>query len=121
MKKVLIVEDNADMRSLERDVLEKRGYEVFEANNAKDGVALAIKIVPDVILMDIRLPSKKRGIGAARTLRENEKTRNVPIIFVTGYAGVEESTEIQHIDNCTYLTKPVELNELVDEVEKHTE
>ena len=121
MKNVLIIEDNEDMRALERSVLEERGYKVLEAGNAKDGIALALEAVPDVILMDIRLPSKKRGIGAAKILRENKKTRNVPIIFVTGYAEVKDSAEVQHITNCSYLTKPVKLDDLIKEVGKYTE
>jgi two-component system cell cycle response regulator DivK len=120
VKKVLIIEDNVDMRVLERTVLEERGYEVLEADNAKDGITLAIESVPDIILMDIRLPSKKRGIGAAKILRENEKTRNIPIIFVTGYPGVQDSGEIEHIDNCSYMAKPVELKELIKKIKKYT-
>ena len=118
-KKVLIVEDSLDACFFERKLLEMSGYEVMTANNAKDGVALAIEQEPDIVLMDIRLPSKKRGIGAARFLRKNEKTRDVPIIFVTGYIGGSETKEIQNITNCSYLEKPFEIDILLAEIEKY--
>ena len=118
-KKILIIEDDEAMRLLEKTVLEERGYDVSEAGNAKDGIAMAIENVPDAILMDIRLPSKKRGIGAAKMLRDNDKTRDVPIIFVTGYTGAEDSTEIKHITNSSYILKPFELDSLIKEIKKY--
>ena len=121
MKKVLIIEDDAEMRALEKIVLEERGYEVLEAGNAKEGLALSLESLPDVIIMDVRLPSKKRGIGAAKQLRDNDKTREIPIIFVTGYAEGKDSTEVQNITNSSYITKPFEINALVAEIKKYTE
>ena len=70
-KKILIVEDDINIREVEKGLLESRGYQVLEAGSAKDGVALALSERPDLILMDIRLPSKKRGIGAARNIRDD--------------------------------------------------
>ena len=118
-KKVLIVEDNAQMRFLEREILEERGYEVLESATSKDGIDLAVEKVPDIILMDVRLPSKKRGIGAAKALRKIDKTRDIPIIFVTGYADGEGSPEIKSITNCGYLTKPFEVKTFIEKVEKY--
>ncbi len=107
-KKILIVEDDADFRQIEKKLLEDMGYEIIEASNAKSGVRLAIENKPDLILMDMRLPYKKRGIGAARMLRKNDDTRDIPIIFVTGYAPGEYANDVRHIPNCGYLTKPFE-------------
>tara|TARA_Y100000031_G_C8026008_1_gene294913 strand:+ start:26 stop:394 length:369 start_codon:yes stop_codon:yes gene_type:complete len=118
-KKILIIEDDDSMRKVERKLLELSGYEVFEASNAKDGNALAVKEKPNLILMDIRLPSKKRGIGAAKILRKQEQTSDIPIIFVTGYKKGEETKEIQGIANSGYITKPFESNDLLKAIEKY--
>ena len=118
-KKVLIVEDRLAVCTLEKRLLEASGYEVITADNAKDGVALATEQRPDIILMDIRLPSKKRGIGAARLLRKNKRTRDVPIIFVTGYIDGDETKEVRNITNCSYLEKPFEIETLLAEIEKY--
>jgi two-component system, cell cycle response regulator DivK len=83
MRKVaLVVDDNERSLILERDLLEVAGFKVFEANNAYDGVAIARKENPDIIIMDMRLPDM-RGSEAARILRQDKETRAIPIIFVT--------------------------------------
>ena len=112
-KKVLIIEDDESMIILERKLLEAHGYEVITAGDAKEGLRLAVDEKPDVILMDIRLPSKKRGIGAARILRNQDSTREIPIIFVTGYSQGQETKEVQNISKCTYITKPFENSDLL--------
>ncbi len=115
-KKILIIEDDDSMRVLERKILESSGYSVIEAENAKEGTVLAVREKPDLVIMDIRLPSKKRGIGAARILRNQKETSNVPIIFVTGYTQGEQAKEVQNIPNCGYIVKPFENSEFLDMV-----
>ena len=116
-KRILIIEDDADMRLIEKEILDGAGYEVLESDNAKDGIELAVKEKPDLILMDIRLPYKKKGIGAAKIIRNNEKTRHIPIIFVTGYSIWEQSQEVKSISNCGYLTKPFEIRTFLKYIE----
>ena len=108
MKKILIVEDDETMLILEKKLLTASGYEVIGTRDAK-----ATQEKPDLILMDIRLPSKKRGIGTARILRNQEETRDTPIIFVTGYSQGQETKEVQNISNCSYLLKPFENSDLL--------
>ncbi len=120
MKKILIIEDESDLREMEKENLQTAGYKVFEAGNAKDGVELAVKERPDVILMDIRLPYKKRGIGAAKMLRNTEETKDTPIIFVTGYPMWEQSAEVKNIANCAYITKPFDIRTLITQIERST-
>jgi CheY-like chemotaxis protein len=119
MKKILIVEDDQNVRELEKNLLESRGYRVIEAGNANEGIALAEKEVPDLVIMDIRLPSKKRGIGAARIIRSRKETANVPILFVTGYVGGDQTREISNIDNSAYLLKPFKAEDLIRLVQEH--
>jgi len=107
-KKILIIEDDDSMRGLEKKLLEAHGYDVLQASNAKEGTSMAVENQPDLILMDIRLPSKKRGIGSAKIIRNMEETSHIPIVFVTGYSKGEDTTEIQTITNCGYILKPFE-------------
>ena len=104
-KRILIVEDDRDTRFLEKFALEKAGYEVLESDNAKDAIEIAIKESPDLILLDIRLPYRERGIGTAKILRKTEKAANIPIIFVTAYQSYEDSGEIKTIPNSGFITK----------------
>ena len=121
MKKVLIIEDNDEMRAFEKKLLESVGYEVLLSTDAKEGTTLAIEKQPHLIIMDIRLPSKKRGIGAARILRNHEATAHIPIIFVTAYSQGEETKEVQNISNCGYLSKPFDNKELLAIVKRYLE
>ena len=67
-KKALVIDDNPNNLMLEKDLLEVFGFEVFEAENASNGIAIARKEKPDIIIMDVRLPDM-RGSEAARILR----------------------------------------------------
>jgi len=118
-KKILIVEDKTDTRWWEKAALEIAGFEVLEAGDAKEGINLAIKQKPDLVLMDIRLPYKKRGIGAAKILRNTKETRDIPIIFITGYSEFKESKEVKNITNCSYLIKPIKIDALVKSIKQH--
>ena len=82
---VLIVDDNARNRKLAGDVLRVAGFRTIEAATAADGIALASEHVPDVILMDLRLPDLD-GTEAARTLRAAPRTSGIPIVALTALA-----------------------------------
>ena len=79
-KKVLVVDDNGSNLMLEKDLLELAGFTVFVAENASSGIAIARKEKPDIIVMDVRLPDM-RGTEAARILRQDKETRDIPIVF----------------------------------------
>jgi len=119
-KRILIVEDNEDARWMTKVFLESEGHEVLESGDARGGIALAISEIPDLIIMDIRLPSKKRGIGAARIIRRKESTRDIPIIFVTAYTQGPETKEVRNISNCGYLVKPFDMKDLLRMIEEYT-
>ncbi len=117
-KKILLIEDSADQRLLERIVLTDAGYEVLESDNSSDGFELAVKERPDLVLMDIRLPYKKRGINAAQAMRNNRRTRGIPIIFYTSYPLWEESAIIKNIPKSIYLTKSADSAILLKSIEQ---
>lgn len=114
-KKVLVVDDNANNLLLEKDLLEVAGFEVFEAENAADGIAVAGKEKPDVILMDVRLPDM-HGTKAARILRQNKETCDIPIVFVTAAVMAEGIEEIKDIPNSGFIGKPINTRTFVKEI-----
>ena len=114
-KKILIVDDNENNLMLEKDLLEIAGFEVFEAGNATSGIAIAMKEVPDIIVMDVRLPDM-RGSEAAKILRQNKNTNHIPIVFVTASVLSEEREAIQAIINSGFISKPIDTRTFAKEI-----
>lgn len=106
-KKALVIDDNANNLMLERDLLKVAGFEVFEAENASSGIAIAMKEKPDIIIMDIRLPDM-RGSEAAKILRQDKETCDIPIVFVTASVMPEDREEIKTITNTGLIIKPID-------------
>lgn len=117
-KKILIVEDEKEMRELEADILKKEGFEVFEADTAEGAINLLKRIVPDLVVLDIKLPTKERGINVAKELRKNDQTKNAPIIFATAYEEIEDIAESSGISNCIFLKKPFSIKVFLKEVKR---
>ena len=116
MKRIaLVVDDNANNLLLEKDLLEVAGFEVFEAENATDGIAIARKEKPDIIIMDMRLPDM-RGTEAARILRQDKGTRDIPIVFVTASVMAEGMEEIKDIPNIGFIGKPINTRTFAKEI-----
>jgi two-component system cell cycle response regulator DivK len=114
-KKVLVVDDNGRNLMLERDLLEVAGLEVFEAENATDGIAVARREIPDIIVMDVRLPDM-RGTDAARILRKDLETSQIPIIFVTASVMAEGIEELSTISNSGFIGKPINTRTFAKEI-----
>ena len=114
-KKALIVDDNGNNLMLEKDLLEVAGFEVFEAENAADGIAIARKEKPDIIIMDVRLPDM-RGTEAARILRQDKETCDIPIVFVTASVMAGGIEEIKTITNSGFIGKPINTRTFAKEI-----
>lgn len=114
-KKALVVDDNGNNLMLEKDLLEVAGLEVFGAENAADGIAVARKEKPDIIIMDVRLPDM-RGTEAARILRQDKETRNIPIVFVTASVMAEGREEINALANTGFIGKPINTRTFAREI-----
>ena len=114
-KKALVVDDNAKNLLLEKDLLEVAGFEVFEAENAAVGIAIARKEKPDIIIMDVRLPDM-RGSEAARIIRQDKEINNIPIVFVTASVMVEGREEIKDIPNSGFIGKPINTRTFAKEI-----
>jgi len=105
-KKALVIDDNENNLMLEKDLLEVAGFEVFEAEDASSGIAIVRKEKPDIIIMDVRLPDM-RGTEAARILRQDKETSDIPIVFVTASVMAEGKEEINAITNSGFIGKPI--------------
>jgi two-component system cell cycle response regulator DivK len=104
-KRILIVEDQEDLRGVLRDLLSGSGYAVIEAADGQDGVAKATSERPDLILMDIQLPVLD-GYAATRQIKVDPTLAKTPIIAVSSFAmkGDEEKARAAGCDH--YVTKP---------------
>ena len=114
-KKALVVDDNGNNLMLEKDLLEVAGFEVFGAENAADGIAIARREKPDIIVMDVRLPDM-RGTDAARALRQDKETRDIPIVFVTASVMAEGREELKNIMNTGFIGKPINTRTFAREI-----
>ena len=112
---ILIVEDNEKNRKLLRAILKARNYEILEAVNAEDGIELAKKHRPALVLMDIQLPGMD-GVKARLILKDDPATCDLPVVAVT--ASVMPSDRQKILDNGFqgYITKPIDVDEFLTEV-----
>jgi two-component system cell cycle response regulator DivK len=115
---VLVVEDEPLNRKLMRDILTHRGYIVLEAGNGREGVDLAIEIIPDLIFMDIQLPVMD-GLSATRLIKADINTRDIPVIAATAYAMKGDQEKVFEAGCSGYVTKPVDIKILLKTVEKY--
>ncbi|MDB5148057.1 MAG: response regulator [Mucilaginibacter sp.] len=115
-QKILIIEDNTDIRENLVEILELAGYTVFEADNGKAGVELAIKNLPDVILCDIMMPELD-GYGVLYMLNKNPETATIPFIFLTAKAERIDQRKGMEMGADDYLTKPFDDIELLNAIE----
>lgn len=115
-KKILIIEDNNDIRENVVEILELAGYIVFEASNGRTGVDLAIKNIPDIILCDIMMPELD-GYGVLYMLNKNPVTAAIPFIFLTAKAERVDLRKGMEMGADDYLTKPFDDMELLSAIE----
>lgn len=116
MKKVLLIEDNQDVRETTADILELANYKVATAEDGKVGVKLAQKFEPDIILCDIMMP-ELNGYGVLQILSKNPKTASIPFVFLTAKSEKSDLRKGMNLGADDYLTKPFEENELLDVLE----
>ena len=94
MAKILIVDDDAKELELYQDVLLSQGFDVLSASNGEDGLKLAVENIPDLILLDVMMP-KKDGGKVSQDLLRNDKTKDIPVIYLTSII-TEEEVKAQH-------------------------
>lgn len=116
MKKVLVIEDNLEVRENLAEILELSGYEVFTAENGKVGVQQARTAQPDIILCDVMMPELD-GFGVLRILDQNPQTADIPFVFLTAKAEKDDFRKGMNLGADDYITKPFDDVELLDALE----
>jgi CheY-like chemotaxis protein len=123
MKKILIVDDDKDLREVMKTVLGKQ-YEVREAGSAKEGLAAVAKFLPDLVLLDVMMETLSAGFDLARELRTGKKTSQIKILMITN---VDKAMKIDYQSETGdkswlpadgYIVKPVDPKELLAMVQK---
>jgi CheY-like chemotaxis protein len=120
MKKILLVEDNDINREMLRRRLVRKGYEVIEAVNGQEAIIKTRSDSPDLILMDMSLPIMD-GWEATTRLKADSETQKIPIIGLTAHAMAEDKQKVLQAGCNDYASKPVELENLILMIERHTE
>ncbi len=115
-KKILIIEDNDDIRENILEILELAGYITYSANNGKTGVELAIKNIPDIILCDIMMPELD-GYGVLYLLNKNPDTSVIPFVFLTAKTERVDLRKGMEMGADDYLTKPFDDIELLNAID----
>ena len=117
-KRILYIEDNEQNLYLVTFLLTKHGYNMLTARDGQSGTAKAADNKPDLILLDIQLPSMD-GYAVARSLRSNQNLSHVPIVAITSYAMVGDR-EKALVSGCTgYIEKPINPDTFVAEIEHY--
>jgi two-component system cell cycle response regulator DivK len=117
-KKVLYIEDNEQNLYLVTFLLTKHGYEVISARDGEAGIAAAVHEKPDLILLDIQLPSMD-GYAVAQSIRSISDLSRVPIIAVTSYAMVGDREKALESGCTGYIEKPIDPDTFVTQVERY--
>ena len=117
VKTILYVEDNEMNRQIVRDLLKRTQYRLIEAHDGEAGVAKALEIRPDLILMDIQLP-KLSGFEAMRRLRAEPSIAATPIVAITSFALSGDDHKAKEAGATAYIAKPYSPRELLALIRK---
>jgi CheY-like chemotaxis protein len=111
MRLILVVDDSADHLAMLSLDLQQEGYRVVTATNGEEAVSVATSTQPDLILMDISMPTLD-GLGATRRMRENGALRVIPIVAVTAFGTEGFQRAAYDAGVAGYLTKPIDFDRL---------
>ncbi len=116
MTKILLVEDNAEIRENTGEILELANYEVTTATNGKEGYEKALLVTPDLIICDIMMPVLD-GYGLLHLIGKNEHLKSVPFIFLTAKTERGDFRKGMEMGADDYITKPFDDIELLNAIE----
>jgi two-component system cell cycle response regulator DivK len=118
-KKILVVDDKEDSRVLVGKVLRLRGYKVIGAGTGEDAINMAQTELPDLILMDIRLPGGIDGLEATRRIKAMSQLAHIPILAMTASVRPEDMQKALGEGCSGFVRKPIDIDELPKEVAEH--
>jgi CheY-like chemotaxis protein len=116
LKKILVIDDQRPIRDLVTAALKSGPWQVIQAASGEEGIDLARKQKPDLVLLDIMLPKGLDGFEVARVLKQDPQTRQIPIIALTAKVQKSDREEAFRAGVDDYLAKPFGLQELRDRV-----
>jgi CheY-like chemotaxis protein len=115
MSTALIIEDNPDNLTLITDILELNGFNTVYANTGYRGVEDAVSKHPDFIILDIQLPDID-GYTVLDLIRENDTTKNIPVIAMTSYAMIGDKERLLSSGCDGYIEKPINPINVIDQI-----
>lgn len=118
VKKILIVDDNEDNLEIFSTFLKRIGYETIKAQNGSEGVKLAMKENPHLILLDIQMPVMD-GFEALKFLKEQPSTKNIPSIAITSYPMRDGRHGFLNLGFDDYISKPVNMEEFMSVINRY--
>ncbi len=115
MNKILVVDDELDIRDFMKNFFQERGYEVLTAMNGEEALSTAKLASPDIVLLDVRM----KGMDGIATLKHlKELDRSMKVIMVSALDDQDKMDEACRLGACEYITKPLELDYLEKTVTK---
>lgn len=115
MSKVLVAEDERDIRELITFTLRYHGHEVLAASDGELALELALMEHPDIVLLDVRMP-RMNGYEVCRSIKENEVTKHIPVVFISAKGQEAEVQEGMDAGATDYILKPFSTDHLVERV-----
>jgi len=110
--RLLVIDDDAAMREFLKNVLAPEGFRVSDTASGEDGVKQALALKPDLILLDLRMPTPD-GVAICKAIRGNEETKTLPILVVTGTLSREQIEETMSAGADDFVSKPVDVRDLL--------
>jgi CheY-like chemotaxis protein len=117
MKRIFIAEDKATSRELLRTVLQQQGYSVDEAADGEEALRKILENPPDLVLMDLQMPARN-GYDVVREMRKDPRLVRIPVVAVTASAMQGDREKVLAAGFTSYLTKPLSLVQLRQEVRR---
>ena len=118
MKRVLIVEDQADIRKLIRMTLEFEDYEIQEASDGASGLRVAREFKPDLMLLDVMMPGELDGLQVCQRIKRDEATRHIRVVLLTARGQARDRETGREAGADEYLVKPFSPLQLIETIER---
>ena len=115
-KKILVIEDDLNVRENVKEILIEEGFEVYSADNGRDGYQKAVEVLPDLILCDLLMP-EMNGYEVINFVKNNPVTRDIPFIFLTAKADLTDIRKGMETGADDYITKPFSVKDLLKAVQ----
>mgnify|MGYP000207974924 CR=1 FL=1 len=119
MKKVLVIDDTAEIRMIIEETLRMFGFEPVMAEDGEEGVKMAKLHHPDLIIMDIQLPEVS-GLDLTRWIKDDAAINQIPIMAVTAFAMRQDERLVREAGCEAYMSKPIQMTAFINEVKKLT-